>query len=153
MNKSATKYIILPLLVGFLAGGMLFFSTNNNELIFDSSNKKIDFFISVWGEGQRKLFSLNSKTLSVINDNYYTTFNLKEDCKFSINPITKKEEYMNQVEKEAETCSEIEYQKLDAFGFKKASQTDFNTGEEVRYFLIFDKVNQNFAISHLIIKK
>jgi hypothetical protein len=152
MKKDRILFIIIPLLLGFLMGGFLF---NNNNLQTLLLNNKQDFsdLIAVWGKGSGELATLSSKQVFISNRNLKTKFNLAEDLKVSIDPVSERDEYMNQVVEEAETCSDIEFERIADYELRESDLNDLKVGEKADYFLIFNKKSNQFIINRLITER
>jgi hypothetical protein len=151
MKKDSIIFILLPLLVGFLFGAFLY--THNNY--FDLSLKKQDpgYFISVWGKGSGKVSGLSSDKINISRNNFKSKFNLSKDYKVLLDPVSEREEYMNSVVSQAESCSSIEFNDISNFEVRESKLSEVKFDESIDYSFRLDKATGKFLINRLIIKR
>ncbi len=151
MIKERTIFIILPLLFGFILGGILYM--HNNSLNLSLKNQDSGYFISVWGKGSGEISGISSDQIAISKDDFKTNFNLSDRYKVLLNPVSEREEYMASVVNEADSCSSIRFDDISNFEVRESELSEVEFGESIDYSLILDKKNKKFVINRLIIER
>ncbi|MFW6025785.1 MAG: hypothetical protein ACOCRX_05520 [Candidatus Woesearchaeota archaeon] len=151
MTRDRTIFIILPLLFGFILGGILYI--HNNSLILGLKNQDPGYFISVWGEGSGKISGLSSNKINISRNNFKSVFKLSKDYKVLLNPVSEREEYMESVVSQADSCSAIKFNDLSDFEVRESELSEVEFSENVNYFLKLNKETGEFLINRLTIKR
>lgn len=152
MNKINNKFILISILIGFIVGGIIF-TFNSKKTLKLNNNRDFSSFISVWGKGEGYIGKITSQKVSIYNNQFVHKFLFEENFRTSLNPVSKREDYIDNSLNEAEDCSNIEFDNLDKFGLQKIKLEEIKINDEANYSLILDKNNNNFVINHLIIKR